>query len=198
MRLILASASPRRAELLTAAGFTFEVCIADVDESVAPGESSSAYVQRVAAAKSARVLEMLVNAEDVVVVGADTTVVVDGEILGKPVDRADSARMIRQLSGRTHLVQTGVSIRTPSTHRVGVEETRVHMAALTDEQVDWYVGSGEGRDKAGAYAIQGLASRFVTRIEGSYTNVVGLPVSLVDHLMREVHDAFRSLASRRQ
>ena len=224
MRLILASGSPRRAELLTAAGFTFEVCVPDVDESVEPGEPSSAYVQRLAAAKSARALEMVLNPaeagshdagsheggshtvvvapgfsrasghpEDILVIGADTAVVVDGEILGKPVDADESARMIRRLSGRTHLVQTGVSIRTLAVHRLAVSETCVTMAALTGEQVDWYVGSGEGRDKAGAYAIQGLASRFVTDIDGSYSNVVGLPVALVDRVLREVHDASGAL-----
>lgn len=136
--------------------------------------------------------------EGIVVIGADTAVVIDGDILGKPVDADDAGRMIRQLSGRTHLVHTGVSIRTLSAHRVAVEETLVEMVRLTGDQVDWYIASREGLDKAGGYAIQGLAARFITRIEGSYSNVVGLPVALVDRLVREVDTGVPSLASRPQ
>jgi len=183
MRLVLASASPRRAELLAAAGFSFEVLAADVDESVVPGESPKDYVLRLALAKSAAVLERLsideTGPQDVrlVIVGADTSVIVDDEILGKPVDDEDSGRMLRRLSGRSHQVLTGLSVRTAEQQVTGVEETLVFFRRLAEAEVSWYLASGEGRDKAGAYAIQGLASRFIPRIEGSYSNVVGLPIA---------------------
>jgi septum formation protein len=221
MRLILASASPRRAELLAAAGFAFDVLAVDVDERVRAGERPDVYVRRLAKEKSARALEALVAAavasgsaaEDVCVLGADTSVVIDGEILGKPRESEDSedsegtagggmdARsMLRRLSGRRHEVLTGVSLRwgsvavrfdpdaasRPELELSRVERTAVFFAPLGDAEVDWYVQSGEGRDKAGGYAIQGLASRFVPRIEGSYSNVVGLPVAVVDELLREI------------
>ena len=120
------------------------------------------------------------------VVGADTAVVVDGEILGKPRDAADAERMIRRLSGRRHEVMTGISVRCGDVERVSVETTVVECVALTEADVSWYVETGEGRDKAGAYAIQGLASRFMARIEGSYSNVVGLPVHAIFELLRDL------------
>jgi septum formation protein len=181
VRLILASASPRRAELLRAAGFEFDVLAAGVDESIRSGESPQAYVRRLAAEKSAAVLTA-----DAIVLGADTTVVVDGEMLGKPRDDDEAADMLRRLSGRTHDVMTGVSIRCGA-HEVGrVETTAVYFSLLTDDDVAWYVASGEGRDKAGGYAIQGLASRFIPRIDGSYSNVVGLPITCVRELLTEI------------
>jgi septum formation protein len=198
MRLILASASPRRAELLTAAGFAFEVCTTDVDESIVAGETPHEYVHRLAVSKSARARELVragTPADDVVVIGADTAVIVDDEILGKPADAADARRMIRLLSGRAHVVLTGVSVRAGAVEVAAVDQTCVHVAALSDAQVDWYVDSGEGLDKAGAYAIQGLASRFITRIEGSYSNVVGLPVAVIDRLMGELTARNHTLAS---
>lgn len=200
MRLILASASPRRAELLTAAGFAFEVVTTDVDESVLPGETPREYVGRLAVAKSARAWELVgahTASGEVMVIAADTAVIVDDTILGKPADAADARRMIQLLSGRTHVVMTGVSVRAGMVHTAAVEETLVHVAALSSEQVEWYVESGEGLDKAGAYAIQGLASRFITRIEGSYSNVVGLPVALVARLVGEASGRVYSLASGR-
>jgi septum formation protein len=189
VRIVLASASPRRSELLASAGFSFDVLPTDVDESVRPGERPADYVRRLAVEKSARALEMTASAVDEIIVAADTTVVVDEEILGKPVDDADAARMLRLLSGRSHLVLTGVSVRSRGVQLDGVDETRVFVQPLTHHDVEWYVGSGEGRDKAGGYAIQGLASRFIPRIEGSYSNVVGLPVALVDQLLRKVSAA---------
>jgi septum formation protein len=233
--LILASASPRRAELLRAAGFEFEIVATDVDESTRAGESPQVYVRRLAADKSAAALAAYVVSgfpavlrgagsrtddgagygppegppkggrhardvdardvdagdmdaleEDAIVLGADTAVVVDGDILGKPRDDADAAAMLRRLSGRRHDVMTGVSIR-HGAYEVGrVETTSVVFTALSDEDVAWYVASGEGRDKAGAYAIQGLASRFIPRIDGSYSNVVGLPVACVTELLTEI------------
>ena len=185
MRLVLASASPRRAELLRAAGFAFDVSAADVDEGVRDGESPERYVRRLAAEKSAAVAGRAGLAADAVVIGADTAVVVDGVVLSKPIDDRDAGLMLRRLSGRRHDVLTGVSLRTGPQEVGRVETTAVYFAALDDADIAWYVASGEGRDKAGAYAIQGLASRFIPRIEGSYANVVGLPVSAVLELLRE-------------
>jgi septum formation protein len=187
--LILASASPRRAELLIAAGIPFDVRPSDVDERVYPGEDARAYACRVAMDKGRAAVAQAAGRP---VLAADTVVVVDGQILGKPVDEDDARRMLHLLSGRTHEVLTAVTLindsgsasqrggRTKS-HPVSleVEVTSVEFAKLSEDEIDWYVASGEPRDKAGAYAIQGLASRFVTRIEGSYSNVVGLPVGLV-------------------
>jgi len=196
VRLILASASPRRAELLRAAGYEFDVVVADVDESLRNGESPSAYVRRLAAAKSAAVME---NREltPTIVLGADTTVVVDDEILAKPRDEADAAAMLRRLSGRRHEVLTGVSLRRGAYEVGRVESTSVYVAELTDEEIAWYVATGEGRDKAGAYAIQGFASRFIPRVEGSYSNVVGLPVACVRELLTEISGTRPDRASRR-
>jgi len=197
VRLILASASPRRAELLRAAGYEFDVVVADVDESIRNGESPSAYVRRLAAAKSAAVME---NREltPTIVLGADTTVVVDDEILAKPRDEADAAAMLRRLSGRRHEVLTGVSLRRGAYEVGRVESTSVYVAELTDEEIAWYVATGEGRDKAGAYAIQGFASRFIPRVEGSYSNVVGLPVACVRELLTEISGTRPDRASRRR
>ncbi len=168
MRLILASASPRRAELLRAAGIQFDVLPADIDESVLPGESAEHHVRRLAEAKACAVLP---RAGGRPVLSADTVVVVDGEILGKPADDGDARRMLRLLSGRSHEVMTGICLlrhegeRGKQSSEVAV--TTVEFASLTDAEINWYVASGEPHDKAGAYAIQGLASRFVTRIDGS-------------------------------
>ena len=186
MRLVLASASPRRAELLRAAGFAFDVRAADVDERVRDAESPERYVRRLAAEKSAAVAGRAGLTADAVVIGADTAVVVDGIVLSKPIDDRDAGLMLRRLSGRRHDVLTGVSLRTGPQELGRVETTAVYFSALDDADIAWYVASGEGRDKAGAYAIQGLASRFIPRIEGSYSNVVGLPVSAVLELLREV------------
>lgn len=182
-RLVLASASPRRAELLRAAGIAFDVKVADVDETQSVGETPDAYVERLAIAKAVAIAE---RGELRAVLGADTTVVVDGAVLGKPIDASDATRMLRLLSGRTHLVLTGVALIAPGAagqesrpRRARVCTTRVTFAPLSEAELAWYVASGEPMDKAGGYAIQGLASRFVTGIDGSYSNVVGLPVSHV-------------------
>ncbi len=175
LSLVLASQSPRRAELLRAAGFTFEVRPADVDERLAAGEAPDVAVRRLAEDK-ARAVEATPEA---IVLAADTLVVLDGVPLGKPADDAEAADMLRRLAGRSHEVVTGIALR-QGTHLVAdVATTRVWMSPLSDADIAWYVASGEPRDKAGAYAIQGLASRFIPRIDGSYTNVVGLPVELV-------------------
>jgi len=184
VRLVLASASPRRAALLAAAGYAFEVRPANVDESVRPGETAAGYVQRLAARKAEAVANP--SAHDELVLGADTTVVLDGEILGKPDDDADAGRMLRRLSGRAHEVLTAVALRQGHRTAEGLARTVVHFAQLGEEDLAWYVASGEPRDKAGAYGIQGLASRFVERVDGSYSNVVGLPVALVARLIQEI------------
>jgi septum formation protein len=184
VRLILASASPRRADLLRSAGFAFEVRSPSVDETVLPGEDAHAHVTRLATAKADAAAATTDPGE--VVLAADTVVVVDGCILGKPRDEADAAAMLRRISGRAHEVVTGVCLRQGGRSAVAVERTVVHFSPLTEEDLAWYVASGEPRDKAGAYGIQGLASRFVERIEGSYGNVVGLPVALVVRLLRDL------------
>jgi len=221
VRLILASASPRRAELLRAAGFSFDVVVANVDERVRDGEAPWEYVRRLATEKSAAALAALkgrpttdkddsgigqmkgrptidkddsgvgrpFRAADAIILAADTSVVVDGAILGKPRDDAEAAEMLTRLSGRWHEVLTGVSLRSDAVELNDVETTRVLFASLSPADVSWYVGSGEGRDKAGAYAIQGLGSRFIPRIEGSYTNVVGLPAARVVSLLRQFGSA---------
>ena len=183
MRLILASASPRRVELVRAAGLDCVVAAVAVDESILPSESPAAYVERLARVKArAGLARHPADAS----LGADTTVVVDGRILGKPETDADAATMLRLLSGRAHEVLTGVALVTADRDRALVERTVVWVSPLSDRDIAWYVASGEPRDKAGAYAIQGRASRFIPRIEGSYSNVVGLPVAAVLQLLREM------------
>ena len=185
MRLILASASPRRAELLYSAGFEFAVVPAEVDETPAEGEAARTYILRVAHDK-ARTVRRLHGGPDVVVLGADTEVVVDGRILGKPVDEEDARRMLRLLSGRVHEVSTAVVV---VRDEVGAEEvatTRVRFVPLTEQDIEWYVGTTEPMGKAGGYAIQGGGARFIDWIEGSWSNVVGLPVATVHRLLTEV------------
>jgi len=198
MRLLLASASPRRADLLRAAGIDFDTLAVDIDERVRAGETPEDYVRRLASEKSVAGLNAALKGsrhnsseasrhDDVVVLGADTVVVVDGAILGKPRDEDDARRMIGLLSGRRHDVLTGVSLRGGGRELARMATTAVFLARMSNADVAWYVKSGEGRDKAGAYAIQGLASRFVERIEGSYSNVVGLPVAVVQTLLEELN-----------
>ena len=181
MRLVLASASPRRAALLREAGFSFEISPVHLDESPHAGESGQAYVERLAQAKAAAAAS---KARDAVVLGADTTVVIRGQLLGKPVDNADARRMLTLLSGRTHEVLTGICLRMGQRSLVHVEPSRVRMATLSDAEIEWYVGTGEPVDKAGGYAVQGLASRFIDGIDGSYSNVVGLPIASVYNLLK--------------
>ena len=178
--LILASQSPRRAELLRNAGLSFEVRPADVDESLRADEDPFEYVKRLAREKALAVLESA--PEGAIVIGADTTVVVDGESLGKPLDEDDARRMLARLSGRTHQVTTGVCVAFRNQHgavetELYAEVTEVEFAAISTPEIVAYVASGEPMDKAGAYAIQGRASRWIPRIEGCYFNVVGLPVA---------------------
>jgi septum formation protein len=210
VRLILASASPRRAELLRAAGYVFDIHAVEIDERSKARESPVEYVQRLAQEKSARALHEL--SRDglpegkpegppkgghyaLLVIGADTAVVIGSEILGKPRDVEDAARMLRLLSGRTHQVMTGVCLVNAERSVSHVEISDVTFARLTEDQIAWYVSSGEGRDKAGGYAIQGLASRFIPRIEGSYSNVVGLPIASIDDLIHRLTTPRSVLAS---
>lgn len=181
MRLVLASASPRRAELLRAAGIEFDVLTANIDESLMPGELPEKYVRRLAEAKA---LAVAGRAGERPILAADTVVVIGDAVLGKPVDAEDARRMLRMLSGRAHEVMTGVALCVGRGCFVEVPSTTVEFAELTEAEIEWYVASGEPADKAGAYAIQGLASRYVTRVSGSYTNVVGLPVALVYDLCK--------------
>ena len=183
MRLVLASASPRRADLLRSAGIPFDVHPVDVDEQFREGETPEHAVARLAETKAAAALSAY---GDAVVLGADTTVVVNGNALAKPNDDKDAARMLRLLSGRTHEVLTGVCVARADRRHVQVETTRVRMAQLSDAEIGWYVATGEPFDKAGGYAVQGLASRFIEGIEGSYSNVVGLPISCVYALLKEL------------
>ncbi len=176
MRLVLASNSPRRRELLSAAGFEFAVDPVSVDETRQEGEAPAAYVERLARSKAEASAG---HDPECAVIGADTIVVVDGEVLGKPIDEADAARMLRLLAGRAHEVLTGVALTSRGQVMSGVERTTVWFAPLSDADLAWYLASGEPMDKAGAYAIQGRASRFIPRIEGSYSNVVGLPVTVL-------------------
>lgn len=184
-RIVLASGSPRRRELLAAAGLEVEVRPADVDESARPGEDPVGYVRRLALAK-AEVVAGVLGEPDAVVIAADTTVDRDGCILAKPVDDDDARAMLRSLSGRCHLVHTGVAVHHGDSTHVGVATTHVTFGPLSDEEVDRYVRSGEPRDKAGAYAIQGGAAGFVRRVDGSHSNVVGLPMELLGELLGRV------------
>jgi septum formation protein len=180
MLLILASASPRRMALLREAGYVFEVEPAHVDESELVGEAPAAYVLRVAALKARTIAA---RHPDGIVLAADTTVVVDGAMLAKPANDADAERMLGLLSGRTHDVLTGVVLVRGGRESSAVVDTRVRFRPLTAAEIDWYVASGEPRDKAGAYGVQGLAARFVDSVEGSYSNVVGLPIGAVRALL---------------
>jgi septum formation protein len=191
--LVLASASPRRQELLRNAGIGFTVYPANIPEIPRAGENPRDYAERLAREKAQAVFHQHPGK---LVLGADTIVVVDGEILGKPRDRADAARMLRLLSGRTHQVITGVCLAGPQlrteNHKLGTgfedtrsETTQVSVMTLTDDDIQSYIATGEPLDKAGAYAIQGTASRWIPRIEGDYFNVVGLPVALVCRMLQE-------------
>jgi len=182
-RLVLASASPRRAELLAAAGFAFAVDPAEVDESERSGEAPEAYVLRVAADKARTVAARRRNPAEIVL-GADTTVVANGEILAKPADESDAARMLRTLAGTVHHVFTGVVMISGGRELAEVVATRVRLLPLDPAEIQWYVGTGEPMGKAGAYAIQGRAARFVDWIEGSWSNVVGLPVATVNAMIK--------------
>jgi septum formation protein len=183
--LVLASASPRRAELLTSAGFEFTVEVADVDETERPGESPEAYVVRVARDK-ARAVASRGQPPGAVVLAADTTVVAGGDILAKPADEADAIRMLERLSGSVHDVLTGVVTLADGLEAAELVRTRVHLITMSPEEIRWYVATGEPVGKAGAYAIQGRAARFIDWIDGSWSNVVGLPIATVDGMLKRL------------
>jgi septum formation protein len=188
-KLLLASASPRRAQLLRAVGVPFEVAPADVNETPGRGEAPAAYVQRLALAKAEAVAPLQPGR---LVLGADTTVALEGQILGKAGDVVEAAAMLARLEGRVHEVHTGVALVVDGQSTVAVATSRVWFLPMTSEDIQGYVASGEWHDKAGAYALQGRISRFVARLEGSYTNVVGLPVALVWDLWMRYSDGQRT------
>jgi septum formation protein len=190
-KLILASGSPRRAEILTSVGWEFTKDSADIDETEFPGEKPEDYVQRLAREKAETVAQKY---SDAIILGADTTVVIDDQILGKPTDLADAKRMLKTLSGNWHEVLTGVALVRISSSTfqvsgletvVGIQKTRVKFVEMSGEEIDFLAEKGEPLDKAGAYAVQAQAALFIEKIEGDYWNVVGLPVSLVYELMRK-------------
>jgi len=186
--LLLASASPRRAELLRNAGIEFRVRAAEIPETRRAGESPRQFAMRLAGEKAARVAAL--EGTDLLILAADTVVVAGSRVLGKPADPSEAKTMLRLLSGRSHEVITGVCLRGPNAdgtvfNDVRLESTEVRFEPLTDDDIESYVASGEPLDKAGAYAIQGRASRWISGIKGDYCNVVGLPVALVYRMMRE-------------
>ena len=179
-KLVLASSSPRRTEILERAGWPHEIIVAGIDETVLPNEEPAAYVQRLARSKAEAVASRL---SEGVVLGADTTVVVANQILGQPVDDADARRMLRLLNAKWHDVLTGVAVvRVGGETRVGYQTTRVRFAELSEQEIDWYIATREPFGKAGAYGIQGKASLFIEEIEGDYLNIMGLPIRLVYEL----------------
>jgi septum formation protein len=181
-RILLASSSPRRRQLLASLGLDFEVRDADVDETLAPGEDPFAAAERLARAKAAAVGEN----GDALVIAADTLVVLEGEALGKPRDREDARRMLRRLSGRRHEVVTGVALARDGRTVSGRELSEVDFAPMSEDEIARYVTTGEADDKAGAYALQGLGGLFVASVEGSPSNVVGLPLRLLARLAKEL------------
>jgi septum formation protein len=184
-KLILASASPRRAEILRTVGWPFEALAVDIDESRRAGEEAAAYVERVARAKAEAAALRVPGST---VLGADTVVVIENEILGKPIDDEDARRMLRLLRDRWHQVLTGVALVNGDAgwSSLAHEVTEVRFAEMSEDEISWYVATGEPKDKAGAYAIQGRGARFIREIRGDYSNVVGLPVRLVYDLLRGV------------
>lgn len=182
-RLILASASPRRRELLAQVGLEFEVAPAHIDESRRSGESPTAYVERLAIEKAKTIHSLHADA---FVLGADTTVEIDGHALEKPVDRADAKRMLHALSGRTHHVHTALAVLSPHGSRTHLETTSVTFSEIDEAGLEHYLATAEPYDKAGAYGIQGYAARWIPRIEGDYFNVVGLPLAATVRLLREL------------
>jgi septum formation protein len=185
-KLVLASQSPRRAEILSAVGWEFEAIAANIDETRHPGEEAGSYVKRLATTKAETIAQRFPEG---LVLGADTVVVIDKEILGQPRDDDDARRMLQLLSGKWHEVLTGVALMRvghPSQLLVDQQTTRVRFAKMTAAEIDWYVSTGETKGKAGAYGIQGEAAVFIEEIQGDYFNVVGLPVRLVYELVRRL------------
>lgn len=181
-RLVLASGSPRRAEILTSVGWDFTKEIPDIDETERPGEAPEDYVQRLAEEKADTISARHGN---VIVLAADTTVVIDGQIIGKPIDINDARRMLKMLSGRWHDVLTGVAISQDGSVSVGMERTGVKFLEMNESEIEYLAQMGDPLDKAGAYAVQAQAALFIEQIRGDYWNVVGLPISLVYRLLKK-------------
>ena len=189
--LILASASPRRAEILRNAGFDFEVVPVHADESLRPGEAATDYVRRLAEEKARIVARQLAKdaaGDSTFIIAADTVVVIDNEILGKPSSAANARDMLHRLSGKTHEVYTGLSVLRGNASRTVVEMTRVTFVTLSKQEIEDYIATGEPFDKAGAYAIQGQGGNFISRIEGCYFNVMGLPLARLYAILRELQE----------
>jgi septum formation protein len=185
-KLVLASGSPRRAEILERAGWPHEIIVAGIDETLLQDEDAAAYVQRLARSKAEVVASRL---QEGLVLGADTTVVIANQILGQPVDEADAKRMLDLLNAKWHEVLTGVAVvRVGGETRVAYETTRVRFAEMSAREIDWYIATGEPFGKAGAYGIQGKASLFIEEIEGDYFNIMGLPIRLVYELAADNTD----------
>ena len=187
-KLLLASSSPRRAEILRAVGWTFDTLATDIDETLVPGETAEAAVERLALRKAETAA---IQHPTALVLGADTAVVVGSEILGKPKDESDARRMLQLLRGRWHEVVTGVAIVSSGGDRhraIAHQRTEVRFGEMSDPEIDWYVKSGEPTDKAGAYAVQGRAALFIEEIKGDYWNIVGLPVRLVYKLIGKMQE----------
>jgi septum formation protein len=182
-KLVLASGSPRRAEIMRSIGWEFEKDVPDIDERELPNESPEAYVQRLAAEKTAAVAA---KHPDAIVLGADTTVVINDQIIGKPIDLVDARRMIGMLAGNWHEVLTGVAVVRAGNTSIGLQRTSVKFAAMTEKEIDFLVEKGDPLDKAGAYAVQAQAALFIEAIEGDYWNVVGLPVNLVYRMIMQI------------
>jgi septum formation protein len=183
--LILASASPRRREILATVGASFQVIPSQIDEAVLPNEPADSYVMRLARDKARDIARRFSTG---FVIGADTVVVLNEQILGKPADQSDARTMLRQLAGNWHEVFTGVAVIDAATSREALDicKTRVKFSSMSDEEIEWYLQSGEPFDKAGAYAIQGRGSLFIDEIEGNYLNVVGLPITLLCRLLKSL------------
>lgn len=185
-KLVLASGSPRRAEILERAGWPYEVIVAGIDETLHAREPAVAYVQRLARSKAEAVAQKL---EEGLVLGADTTVVIAGQILGQPQDDADARRMLKLLNCKWHEVLTGVAlVRVGGETRVDYETTHVRFAEMSESEIDWYISTGEPFGKAGAYGIQGKAALFIEEIQGDYFNIMGLPIRLVYELAADNTD----------
>jgi septum formation protein len=184
-KIILASGSPRRSEILNSVGWDFEKHVADIDETERPGEQPAAYVERLAREKAEKVAS---EHPGEIVLGADTTVVVDGQIVGKPLDLGDAKRMLRMLSGRRHEVLTGIAVVRDGTTESALERTDVSFASMSEIEIQFLAENGEPLDKAGAYAVQAQAALFIEGIQGDYWNVVGLPVSTVYRLVMQMSE----------
>lgn len=186
--IYLASRSPRRRELLSQMAVDFAVLAADVDESVKPGESPQDYVQRIAVEKARAGVSGLAANDNKPVLAADTAVIVDQTIFGKPVNDDDARRMLKMLSGQSHQVMTAVALASENDLKTALSVSEVRFAAMTEAEIDWYIQTGEGRDKAGSYAVQGLGAIFIDQIQGSYSGIMGLPVRETGQLLMQMSE----------